>query len=86
VRPSALAVLGLIANSNFVGSSTGRALGFSPFRMRATRKRWWSNINRTHQCDRLRLLLHPSKPNAKAMADFKARWVGTYTLPNSLIG
>ena len=36
VRPSALAVLRLIASSNFVGSSTGRSPGASPFRMRAT--------------------------------------------------
>src|SRR5262249_15317552 len=33
-RPSALAVLGLSTNSNFVGSITGRSLGFSPLRMR----------------------------------------------------
>ena len=36
VRPSALAVLRLIASSNFVGSSTGRSPGASPFRMRPT--------------------------------------------------
>jgi hypothetical protein len=36
VRPSALAVLRLITNSNFVGSSTGRSPGFSPLSMRAT--------------------------------------------------
>src|SRR5262245_45766230 len=35
-RPSALAVLRLIARSNFVGSSTGRSPGFSPERIRAT--------------------------------------------------
>src|SRR5262249_25754113 len=34
--PSALAVLRLIANSNFVGCSTGRSAGFSPLRMRPT--------------------------------------------------
>src|ERR1700756_5262170 len=31
VRPSALAVLRLITKSNYVGSSTGRSPGFSPF-------------------------------------------------------
>ena len=36
LRPSALAVLRLITNSNFVGSSTGRSPGFSPLSMRAT--------------------------------------------------
>src|SRR5262249_23956726 len=34
VRPSVLAVLRLITNSNFVGSRTGRSPGFSPLRMR----------------------------------------------------
>jgi hypothetical protein len=34
VRPSALAVLRLIANSTFVICSTGRSVGFSPLRMR----------------------------------------------------
>src|SRR5262249_16034666 len=33
-RPSALAVLRLTANSNFVGSITGRSPGYSPLRMR----------------------------------------------------
>lgn len=32
--PSALAALRLIANSNFVGCSTGRSAGFSPLRIR----------------------------------------------------
>ena len=36
VRPSALAVLRLMASSNFVGNSTGRSPGFSPLRIRAT--------------------------------------------------
>src|SRR5262249_49356071 len=36
VSPSALAVLRLIANSNFVGCITGRSAGFSPLRMRPT--------------------------------------------------
>ena len=35
-RPSALAVLRLITNSNFVGACTGRSAGFSPLRMRST--------------------------------------------------
>jgi hypothetical protein len=35
VRPSALALLRLMASSNLVGNSTGRSLGFSPLRMRA---------------------------------------------------
>jgi hypothetical protein len=30
VRPSALAVLRLITNSNLVGCSTGRSVGFAP--------------------------------------------------------
>jgi hypothetical protein len=34
VRPSALAVLRLITNSNLVGCKTGRSAGFSPFRTR----------------------------------------------------
>ena len=34
VRPSALAVLRLIAKINFVGWSTGKSAGFSPFKMR----------------------------------------------------
>ena len=34
--PSAFAALRLIANSNFVGCSTGRSAGFSPLRMRPT--------------------------------------------------
>src|SRR5271168_607621 len=34
VRPSALAVLTLIASSNLVGCWTGRSAGFSPLRMR----------------------------------------------------
>src|SRR5262249_34053184 len=33
VRPSALAVLRLIASSNFVGCSTGRSVGFVPLRI-----------------------------------------------------
>src|SRR5262249_26265195 len=36
VRPSAFAVLRLMANSNFVGCWTGRSAGFSPCRMRST--------------------------------------------------
>jgi hypothetical protein len=36
VRPSALAVLRLIVNSNFVGCTTGSSAGFSPFRIRPT--------------------------------------------------
>ena len=36
VRPSALAVLRLIASSYLVGACTGRSAGFSPFRMRST--------------------------------------------------
>jgi hypothetical protein len=34
VRPSVLAVLRLIASSNFVDCMTGRSAGFSPLRMR----------------------------------------------------
>jgi hypothetical protein len=34
VRPSALAVLRLMTNSNLVGRATGRSAGFSPLRMR----------------------------------------------------
>src|SRR5512133_4019904 len=33
-RPSALAVLRLITNSNLVGSTTGSSVGLSPLRMR----------------------------------------------------
>jgi hypothetical protein len=36
VRPSALAVLRLITNSNFVGCSTGRSAGFAPLRILST--------------------------------------------------
>jgi hypothetical protein len=36
VRPSALAVLRLIAISNFIGCCTGSSAGFSPLRMRST--------------------------------------------------
>jgi hypothetical protein len=36
VRPSALAVLRLIASSYLVGACTGRSAGFSPLRMRST--------------------------------------------------
>ena len=36
VRPSALAVLRLMINSNFVGCSTGRSLGFAPLRILST--------------------------------------------------
>ena len=36
VRPSALAVLRLIANSYLVGACTGRSAAFSPLRMRST--------------------------------------------------
>jgi hypothetical protein len=36
VRPSALAVLRLITSTYLVGACTGRAPGFSPFRMRST--------------------------------------------------
>jgi hypothetical protein len=35
-RPSAFAVLRLMASSNFVGACTGRSFGFSPFKMRST--------------------------------------------------
>jgi hypothetical protein len=35
-RPSALAVLRLIASSYLVGACTGRSAGFSPLRMRST--------------------------------------------------
>src|SRR6516225_8013477 len=35
-RPSALAVLRLITNSNLVGCNTGSSAGFSPLRIRAT--------------------------------------------------
>src|SRR5262249_34232670 len=35
VRPSALAVLRLMTNSNFVGACNGRLAGFSPLRMRS---------------------------------------------------
>ena len=38
VRPSALAVLRLITNSNFVGCSTGRSAGFAP--LGSCRRRW----------------------------------------------
>src|SRR4029079_16899639 len=33
VMPSALAVLRLMTNSNFVGCSTGRSVGFAPFKI-----------------------------------------------------
>src|SRR5438874_6645912 len=36
VSPSALAVLRLMTNSNFVGCSMGRSAGLAPFKMRAT--------------------------------------------------
>jgi hypothetical protein len=36
VKPSALAVLRLINSSNLVGCSTGRSLGFAPFKIRST--------------------------------------------------
>ena len=36
VRPSAFAVLRLIANSYLVGACTGRSAGFSPLRIRST--------------------------------------------------
>ena len=36
VRPMALAVLLLIANSNVVGCSTGRSPGFAPFKILST--------------------------------------------------
>ena len=36
VRPSALAVLRLMTNSNRTGSSTGRSAGLAPFKMRST--------------------------------------------------
>jgi hypothetical protein len=35
-RPSALAVLKLMTNSNLVGACTGKSAGFSPLRMRST--------------------------------------------------
>jgi hypothetical protein len=37
MRPSALAVLRLITNSNFVGCSTGKSAGFAPFSILATK-------------------------------------------------
>jgi len=37
VRPSALAALRLITRSNFVGCSTGRSLGFAPFKILSTK-------------------------------------------------
>ena len=36
VNPSALAVLRLMINSNFVGCSTGRSAGFAPLRILST--------------------------------------------------
>src|SRR5262249_23346953 len=45
VRPSALAVLRLIASSYLVGACTGSSAGFSPLRMRSTysaARRYWS--------------------------------------------
>src|SRR5262245_3713884 len=45
VRPSALAVLRLIASWYLVGVCTGRSAGFSPLRMRSTysaARRYWS--------------------------------------------
>ena len=36
VRPSSLAVLRLMTNSNFVGCSTGRSAGLAPLKMRST--------------------------------------------------
>src|SRR5258708_682643 len=36
LRPSALAVLRLMASSNLVGCSTGRSLGLAPFRILST--------------------------------------------------
>src|SRR5262249_9208754 len=38
VKPSALAVLRLMTNSNFVGCCTGRSAAFSPLRMRAANR------------------------------------------------
>src|SRR6266516_1128192 len=35
-RPSVLAVLRLITNSNFVGCTTGRSAGFAPFKILST--------------------------------------------------
>jgi hypothetical protein len=37
VRPSALAVLRLITNSQFVGCSTGRSAGLAPFKILSTK-------------------------------------------------
>jgi hypothetical protein len=37
VRPSALAVLRLITNSNLVGCSTGRSVGFAPLMILSTK-------------------------------------------------
>ena len=45
VRPSALAVLRLMASSNLVGACTGRSAGLVPLRMRSTysaARRYWS--------------------------------------------
>jgi hypothetical protein len=36
VMPTAIAVLRLMASSNFVGCSTGRSLGFAPFKILST--------------------------------------------------
>src|SRR5215468_2640076 len=36
LRPSALAVLRLMTNSNLTGASTGKSAGLAPFRMRST--------------------------------------------------
>ena len=36
LRPSALAVLRLITNSNLIGACTGMSAGFAPLRIRST--------------------------------------------------
>ena len=43
VRPSAWAVLRLIASSYLVGACTGRSAGFSPLRTRSTYPAAWRN-------------------------------------------
>src|SRR5258708_38823314 len=42
-RPSALAVLRLITNSNLVGCMTGRSAGFPPLRIRPEKSPAWRN-------------------------------------------
>ena len=44
VRPSALTVLRLIINSNFVGCSTGRSAGLAPLNTKAEARRGGAGI------------------------------------------